>query len=134
MSRYLRENLTFNQARIQVMEEQDPASGGKNLYLKGICIEGDKRNANERIYPRHEIIKAVEKAIGKKNIALGERRKGDSDTLVADNTMARTMLGWAPVHTLDDIIKDLEKWYNSKIYKGYKWNQLSTNTFQQRST
>ena len=85
-------------------------------------------------YSNLEIIKAVEKAIGKKNIALGERRKGDSDTLVADNTMARTMLGWAPVHTLDDIIKDLEKWYNSKIYKGYKWNQLSTNTFQQRST
>ena len=54
MSRYLREDLTFNQANIQVLEESD-VSGGKNLYLKGICIEGDKRNANERIYPRHEI-------------------------------------------------------------------------------
>jgi hypothetical protein len=75
MSRYLRENLTFNQARIQVMEEQDPASGGKNLYLKGICIEGDKRNANERIYPRHEIIKAVEtinEQIRDGNSVLGE--------------------------------------------------------------
>ena len=75
MSRYLRENLTFNQARIQVMEEQDPASGGKHLYLKGICIEGDKRNANERIYPRHAIIKAVEtinEQIRNGNSVLGE--------------------------------------------------------------
>ena len=74
MSRYLRENLTFNQARIQVMEEQDP-SGRKNLYLEGICIEGDKRNANERIYPRHEIIKAVDtinKQILEGNSVLGE--------------------------------------------------------------
>lgn len=58
-SKYLREDLTFNQANIQVLEEAD-TNGGKSLYLKGICIEGDKRNANERIYPRHEIIKAVE--------------------------------------------------------------------------
>ena len=74
MSRYLRENLTFNQARIQVMEEQD-STGRKNLYLEGICIEGDKRNANERIYPRHEIIKAVDtinKQILEGNSVLGE--------------------------------------------------------------
>ena len=54
----LREQLTFNQANIQVLEESDK-SGGKNLYLKGICIEGDRRNANDRIYPLHEIAKAV---------------------------------------------------------------------------
>ena len=54
----LREQLTFNQANIQVLEESD-TSGGKNLYLKGICIEGDRRNANDRIYPLHEIAKAV---------------------------------------------------------------------------
>jgi hypothetical protein len=54
----LREQLTFNQANIQVLEESE-TSGGKNLYLKGICIEGDRRNANDRIYPLHEIAKAV---------------------------------------------------------------------------
>jgi hypothetical protein len=73
-SRYLREDLTFTQANIQVLEEAD-MNGGKNLYLKGICIEGDKRNANERIYPRHEIIKAVEtvnKQIYDGNSVLGE--------------------------------------------------------------
>ena len=74
MSKYLREDLTFNQANIQVLEEAD-VSGGKNLYLKGICIEGDKRNANERIYPRHEILKAVEtinEQIRDGNSVLGE--------------------------------------------------------------
>ena len=74
-SRYLREDLTYNQARIQVFEEQDAGTGGKNLYLKGICIEGDKRNANERVYPLHEIRKAVEtvnEQIRDGNSVLGE--------------------------------------------------------------
>ena len=56
---YLREQLTFTQANIQVLEESGPDGTGKHLYLKGICIEGDKRNANDRIYPLHEINKAV---------------------------------------------------------------------------
>jgi len=70
----LREQLTFNQANIQVLEESD-MSGGKNLYLKGICIEGNKRNANERIYPLHEISKAVNtinQQIKEGNSVLGE--------------------------------------------------------------
>ena len=74
MSRYLREDLTFNQANIQVLEEAD-VGGGKNLYLKGICIEGDRRNANDRFYPRHEILKAVEtinEQIRDGNSVLGE--------------------------------------------------------------
>jgi ABC-type phosphate transport system ATPase subunit len=57
--KYLREQLTFTQAGIQVLEESGPDGTGKNLYLKGICIEGNKRNANDRIYPLHEINKAV---------------------------------------------------------------------------
>jgi hypothetical protein len=70
----LREQLTFNQANIQVLEESD-VSGGKNLYLKGICIEGDRRNANDRIYPLHEIAKAVNtinRQIKEGNSVLGE--------------------------------------------------------------
>lgn len=57
--KYLREQLTFTQANIQVLEESGPDGLEKHLYLKGICIEGDKRNANDRIYPLHEINKAV---------------------------------------------------------------------------
>ena len=70
----LREQLTFNQANIQVLEESD-MSGGKNLYLKGICIEGDRRNANDRIYPLYEIAKAVKtinQQIKEGNSVLGE--------------------------------------------------------------
>ncbi len=71
----LREQLTFNQANIQVLEESGPDGHGKNLYLKGICIEGNKRNANERIYPLHEINRAVNtinEQIRNGNSVLGE--------------------------------------------------------------
>jgi len=50
-------------------------TGGKHLYLKGICIEGNKRNANERVYPLHEISKAVNtinQQIKEGNSVLGE--------------------------------------------------------------
>jgi hypothetical protein len=71
----LREQLTFNQANIQVLEESGPDGHGKSLYLKGICIEGNKRNANERVYPLHEISKAVNtinQQIKEGNSVLGE--------------------------------------------------------------
>ena len=73
-SKYLREELTFSQANIRVLEESD-VGGKKHLYLEGICIEGDKRNANDRIYPLYEIRKAVEtinEQILKGNSVLGE--------------------------------------------------------------
>jgi Prohead core protein serine protease len=57
---YLKEHLSFTQARV-VLESEEAADGsGKTLYMKGICIEGGVRNANERIYPVHEIAKAVD--------------------------------------------------------------------------
>ena len=71
----LREQLTFSQANIQVLEESGPDGHGKSLYLKGICIEGNKRNANDRIYPLHEISKAVNtinQQIKEGNSVLGE--------------------------------------------------------------
>ena len=55
MALYLRENLTFNQAGIIV----EGVGEGKNLYMKGICIQGGVKNANERVYPVSEIEKAV---------------------------------------------------------------------------
>ena len=71
----LREQLTFSQANIQVLEESGPDGHGKSLYLKGICIEGNKRNANDRVYPLHEISKAVNtinQQIKEGNSVLGE--------------------------------------------------------------
>jgi hypothetical protein len=72
----LRETLTFHQANMQVLEEAD-SSGGKSLYLKGICIEGDRKNANERIYPLFEIKRAVD-AINKQ-ISEGYSVMGEVD-------------------------------------------------------
>jgi len=57
---YLKEHLSFTQARV-VLESEEAADGsGKTLYMKGICIEGGVRNANERVYPVNEIAKAVD--------------------------------------------------------------------------
>jgi hypothetical protein len=53
---YLREHLSFDQAQV-VLESDDKE--GKNLYLKGIAIQGGIRNANGRVYPVNEIEKAV---------------------------------------------------------------------------
>ena len=47
--------MTFNQANI-VLES---ANEGKDLYLKGIMIQGGVRNANQRVYPVNEIGRAV---------------------------------------------------------------------------
>ncbi len=52
---YLRESLSFDQARMIV----ESAEEGKNLYMKGICIQGGVRNANQRVYPVNEISRAV---------------------------------------------------------------------------
>jgi hypothetical protein len=59
MALYLRENLTFDAARLEVLTEEASDGKGKNLYLKGICIEGGVKNANQRVYPISEIQKAV---------------------------------------------------------------------------
>jgi hypothetical protein len=53
--RNLQEHLTFDQANV-VLEN---ANEGKDLYLKGIMIQGGVRNANQRVYPVNEIGRAV---------------------------------------------------------------------------
>ena len=52
---YLKENLTFDQARMVT----ESANDGKDLFLKGICIQGGVKNANQRVYPVSEISEAV---------------------------------------------------------------------------
>ena len=53
--RLLNEHLSFDQAKIVV----ESANEGKDLYMKGICIQGGVRNANQRVYPVNEIGRAV---------------------------------------------------------------------------
>jgi len=54
----LRETLTFDQAGL-VVESTEDKNGGKSLYMKGICIQGGVKNANQRVYPVNEIGRAV---------------------------------------------------------------------------
>jgi hypothetical protein len=54
----LSEHLSFDQAKI-VLERDEGSDGKKSLYLNGICIQGDIRNANQRVYSSREIDRAV---------------------------------------------------------------------------
>ena len=57
MKTALSEHLSFDQAKIVL--ERDESDGKKSLYLNGICIQGDIRNANQRVYSSREIDRAV---------------------------------------------------------------------------
>ena len=49
------EQLTPSQANIVKESSED----GKSLYMKGICIQGGVKNANQRVYPVNEIQTAI---------------------------------------------------------------------------
>ena len=57
MALYLKEHLTFDRAGLVV--ESVSEGDKKNLYMKGIFIQGGVKNANERVYPVAEIEAAV---------------------------------------------------------------------------
>lgn len=57
MIRSLTENLTFDQAKIEVLREGKDEN--KSLKMKGIFIMGGVENHNKRMYPVTEISKAV---------------------------------------------------------------------------
>ena len=53
------ERLSHNQANVQsrIVEQDD---GSKSMFMEGIFVQGDVKNANERVYPVKEIKRAVE--------------------------------------------------------------------------
>ena len=53
------EKYTHNQANVKsrIVENE---SGEKNMFMEGIFVQGDVKNANQRMYPVNEIAKAVE--------------------------------------------------------------------------
>jgi hypothetical protein len=55
---YLKEHLTFDHAKI-VVESIKEDNDKKSLYMSGLLIQGDVRNANGRVYPVREIERAV---------------------------------------------------------------------------
>ena len=72
MALYLKEHLTFDAAQI-VLEGTE----GKDLFMKGICIQGGVKNANERVYPVNEIESAVKQL--NEQIATGHSVLGEVD-------------------------------------------------------
>lgn len=58
MQKPLRELVEPKNADI-VTESIDDGNGGKDLYMRGIFIQGNVRNQNQRVYPVNEISKAV---------------------------------------------------------------------------
>lgn len=53
------EKYTHNQANVKsrIVENE---SGEKNMFMEGIFVQGNVKNANQRMYPVNEISKAVE--------------------------------------------------------------------------
>lgn len=58
MRNVLAEHLSFDQA--QIVLERTEEGDKKSLYMNGICIQGDIRNQNQRVYSSNEIRRAVE--------------------------------------------------------------------------
>ena len=58
------ERLTHNQANVtsRIVESDD---GNKSMFMEGIFVQGNVKNANERVYPVAEIAKAVENVQGR---------------------------------------------------------------------
>lgn len=59
MSSLLIEQFTHDSASIQLESVQNK-SNGKDLYMKGIFLQAEAENHNKRVYPRSQIVKAVD--------------------------------------------------------------------------
>jgi hypothetical protein len=55
----LREHLSFDNARMEILSESDGEGKPKSLYMTGIFVQGGVENANKRLYPVKEIAQAV---------------------------------------------------------------------------
>lgn len=71
--RQLYEYISPDVSRVQITESED----GKDLYMAGLFIQGDVKNQNGRIYPKHEISKAVESV--RTRLSKGETVMGELD-------------------------------------------------------
>ena len=57
---FLREQLSFTQAKCVIEAAEKPDGNGKDLFMKGVFIQGGVKNFNERTYPVSEIKRAVD--------------------------------------------------------------------------
>jgi len=78
MANFLKESMTFDQAQV-LLEGGGLNDQGKpkDLYMRGIFIQGGVRNHNQRVYPVHEIRNAVEQL--NETLRRGESILGEAD-------------------------------------------------------
>lgn len=79
----LREWSSFSDSNI-ILEYKEQPNGSKDCYLKGIAIQADRRNLNERVYPLNEITSAV-------NNMADRIRKGESILCECDHPESLTI-------------------------------------------
>ena len=69
-------------------------------------------------YSVQQVIDTTEMLLSKElPYRYGERRDGDSAMRFSNNELALKLLGWKPTRSLQDMILDGFKWYNSEVYK-----------------
>lgn len=73
MARKLYEYMNADSAGLRLMESED----GKDLIMSGLFIQGDVKNQNGRVYPKHEIERAVESV--RSRLSKGETVMGELD-------------------------------------------------------
>ena len=65
--------MSPEQSKVQIMESED----GRDLFMKGLFIQGDVKNQNGRVYPKDEIANAVESV--RSRLSQGETVMGELD-------------------------------------------------------
>ena len=78
---------------------------------KGVCVNlGTGRGTSVL-----EVVKASRKVTGHPiPVVMGDRRAGDPPELVADNSLAKELLGWTPEYDeIDSIIESAWRWHQS---------------------
>lgn len=62
MALFLSERITFDQAKcvLEASSEVDSLGKPKDLFMRGIFVQGGVKNHNQRVYPVHEIRTAVD--------------------------------------------------------------------------
>jgi len=90
----LQEYLSPEKSRT-IVESVDDGHGKKNLYMSGVFIQGDIKNANERIYPVNEIsiaVKTMREIINEHGGILGEVDHPD-DLKINLDRVSHTIVG-----------------------------------------
>jgi len=73
---FLEEAFFAKDTEFELLEEENE-SGGKDLFLSGVLMQGEVKNRNNRVYPRSEIAEAV-KVINQR-LKEGESVMGELD-------------------------------------------------------